>query len=332
MENANSPEYLEKIKNAVIENLKKTIPAPSVQMQDVPRQGMNVMTDEDDAALDDEDEDNNKDVRLTQRGFDKRVVADNEFEESDDEEMAEANGVYQKTSKRKGIQDYKNPFAQDDYDPTTAQNGNKQPTPEPEAQDNVANDVGDETMEDVDAEVHDNNEAEKEAVVEPAPQAASADVVAPVDKDGDVDMAEAVEPAEPEAVPSIKQEETEAQPASAAAEPAPTPEKEKEKENEKEKEKGDDEPTAEVANDDATAEATVEEANDRVVATPPAGEAKEGTEKIPEEQVDSSAKPTEVPEDNSTKMDVEDTAKVGGKETEAEAPSGETTEETVAKS
>lgn len=322
MENANSPEYLEKIKNAVIENLKKTIPAPSVQMQDVPRQGMNVMTDEDDAALDDEDEDNNKDVRLTQRGFDKRVVADNEFEESDDEEMAEANGVYQKTSKRKGIQDYKNPFAQDDYDSATVQNGNKQPTPEPEAQDDAGNDVGDETMEDVDAEVHDEKEAEKEAVVEPAPQAAAPDAVAQVDKDGDVDMVEAVEPAEPEAAPSIKQEETDVQPASAAAEPVPTPEKEK----------GNDEPTAEAVNNDATAEATVEQTGDGVVASPPSGEAKEDAKKIPEEQADSSAKPTEAPEDNSAKMDVEETTKDGDKETVAEAPSGETADETAAKS
>ena len=46
MENSNSREYLEKIKYAVIENLRNTVPAPSVQMQDVPRQPFGGMTDE----------------------------------------------------------------------------------------------------------------------------------------------------------------------------------------------------------------------------------------------------------------------------------------------
>ena len=56
MDNANSREYLEKIRIQVIENLKRTTFAPSVQMQDVPRDSL-AMNDEDEAAMDDLDED-----------------------------------------------------------------------------------------------------------------------------------------------------------------------------------------------------------------------------------------------------------------------------------
>lgn len=310
MENANSPEYLEKIKNAVIENLKKTIPAPSVQMQDVPRQGFGTTTDEDDAALDDEDEDNNKDVRLTQRGFDKRVVADNEFEESDDEEMAEANGVYQTAGKRKGIQDYKNPFSQDDYEPAPAQNGNEQPTPAPEAQDKAANDEGDETMEDVDVEVQEEKEPEKEAAVDPAPQAAPVDAAAAqVDNDGDVDMVEA---GEPEVAPSIKQEEADVQPTNAAADPAPAPETDQ----------GNDKPSADVAKDGTPAPAAVEQSRGEGDGVPPASEAKEA-EKTDQEKPESPAKPVEATEDGSKKKDGEEAAMADeGKATAAGSSGG----------
>lgn len=323
MENANSPEYLEKIKNAVIENLKKTVPAPSVQMQDVPRQGFGTTTDDDDAALDDEDEDNNKDVRLTQRGFDKRTVADNEFEESDDEEMAEANGVYQVGGKRKGIQDYKNPFAQEDYDPTTAQNGNKQTTPAPEVQDKSVNEDADETMDDVQAQAQEEAETQKEVVAEPEPETAApaADSVeaptapaedaptAQVDNDGDVDMAEA---GEPDVVPSIKQEEADVQPTTTTAEPAPVVEKEP----------VDDKPAAEAAKDEAPAAVVDEKPKDETDA-PPATESKE-VEKAEQEKPASPAKPAEMTGDDSTKMDVEETAEGGGAE---EATATKTTEE-----
>ncbi len=113
MENANSYEYLEKIKIAVIENLKKTAPVPSVQMQDVPRQGLG-MTDEEEAELDDLDADENKDVRMTQRQWEKSVARHEEFDESDDEEMAHANGLNYDGPPRRSIMDYRNPHA--DYD------------------------------------------------------------------------------------------------------------------------------------------------------------------------------------------------------------------------
>lgn len=113
MENANSKDYLEKIKIQVIENLRQTAHAPSVQMTDVPRTTMlgGTDNDEDDAELDDLDEDENKDVRTTKRRWDQRVARDDEFDDSDDEEENEANGrVFQQNgqSKRRNIMDYQN--------------------------------------------------------------------------------------------------------------------------------------------------------------------------------------------------------------------------------
>ncbi|KAK7735994.1 histone deacetylase [Diaporthe eres] len=233
MENANSTEYLEKIKNAVIENLKKT-GAPSVQMQDVPRQSLGGMTDEDDAELDDLDEDRNKDVRMTQRRWEQKVTRDDEFEESDDEEMAEANGVYQTNGKRKSIMDYKNPHAPEDESRQPSPVVSRAASPAPPAADDAENAEGDETMEDVEAEAEaaapepEEPVAVKEAEPEPAPPAAEATMQ--VDEDGDVDMAEpeatvappASEAVEPTETPAIKQEEAEAQPSAAAADPATT--------------------------------------------------------------------------------------------------------------
>lgn len=91
MDNANSKEYLDKILKTVLENLKRTQHAPSVQMTDIPPSL--AMNDEDEAALDDEDEDNNPDSRMTQRRFDKRVEKNGELSESEDEDMAQQNGV-----------------------------------------------------------------------------------------------------------------------------------------------------------------------------------------------------------------------------------------------
>jgi histone deacetylase 1/2 len=112
MENANSNDYLEKIKMQVIENLKKTTFAPSVQMQDVPRDPMG-MTEEDEAELDDADEDENKDVRHTERGWDRNITRDDELYESEDEEDSRMNGVRTQNGKpkRRNIMDYQNPHA-----------------------------------------------------------------------------------------------------------------------------------------------------------------------------------------------------------------------------
>ncbi|KAI1751788.1 hypothetical protein F4782DRAFT_503173 [Xylaria castorea] len=123
MENANSPEYLEKIKNQLIENLRRTAHVPSVQMQDVPRQSLGAMTDEDDAELDDMDEDENKDVRVTQRQWEQRIERDDEYDESDNEELEKVNGVHRNGSSRRAFLDYRNSDAEGDSGIATPANG-----------------------------------------------------------------------------------------------------------------------------------------------------------------------------------------------------------------
>ncbi|KAJ3108163.1 histone deacetylase [Phlyctochytrium planicorne] len=76
MENLNSREYLEKLKAKIIDNLRSVAHAPSVQMQEVPR----------DLFSDDEEEDEaSKDVRITQSMSDKRRVPIGELSDSEDE-------------------------------------------------------------------------------------------------------------------------------------------------------------------------------------------------------------------------------------------------------
>lgn len=113
MDNANSLEYLQKIKVQVIENLKRTTFAPSVQMTDVPRdpEGMN---DEADAELDDADEDENPDSRYTKRRWDKYIEKDGELSDSEDEDENEANGVRRQPNapkRRRNMMDFQNTHA-----------------------------------------------------------------------------------------------------------------------------------------------------------------------------------------------------------------------------
>ncbi|KGO39040.1 Histone deacetylase superfamily [Penicillium expansum] len=94
MDNANTREYLDKIRNQVVENLKRTAFAPSVQMTDVPRNPiLDGMDDEADDVMDDLDEDENKDKRFTQRRFDQRTEKAGELSDSEDEDENAANGV-----------------------------------------------------------------------------------------------------------------------------------------------------------------------------------------------------------------------------------------------
>jgi histone deacetylase 1/2 len=182
MENANSYEYLEKIKIAVIENLKKTAPVPSVQMQDVPRASMGV-TDEQDDEMDDLDEDENKDVRMTQRQWEKKVSRQDEYEDSDDEDMAEANGVYKTNGRtRKSILDYQNPQAvEDDMEVDSAV---ATPAPKPNE---APVDNDDTVLEDAEVPASPAG-AEAEPAADASPQAGSE--TAKIDEDGDVDMEE----------------------------------------------------------------------------------------------------------------------------------------------
>lgn len=110
MDNANSKDYLEKIKIQVIENLKRTAHAPSVQMTDVPRTTMTGGIDEDDDIMDDLDEEENTDHRGSARQNDKRITRDDELDESEDEEENYKNGVRPQngTNKRRNIMDFQN--------------------------------------------------------------------------------------------------------------------------------------------------------------------------------------------------------------------------------
>lgn len=111
MDNANTKEYLDKIRSQVVENLKRTAFAPSVQMTDVPRDPLVPgMDDEADAILDDLDEDENKDKRFTKRRFDQYIEKVGELSDSEDEAENAANGVRRQpgVQKRRNRQNYRN--------------------------------------------------------------------------------------------------------------------------------------------------------------------------------------------------------------------------------
>lgn len=116
MDNANTKDYLDKIRNQVVENLKRTAFAPSVQMTDVPRNPiLDGMDDEADDVLDDLDEDENKDKRFTQRRFDQYVEKPGELSDSEDEEVNAANGVRRQPGaiRRRNQTNYRNIDAAD---------------------------------------------------------------------------------------------------------------------------------------------------------------------------------------------------------------------------
>lgn len=207
MENSNSREYLEKITAAVIDNLRQTGPAPSVQMQEVPRRPFGGMTDEEEAELDDLDEDENKDVRMTEHRWDKHVENGAEFEPSDDDEMASANGATRSSNNNRALTDFQNAEATENggsKSPKTKQSYNNNGPDEGEG-----HDVNDDTIEDVNVvqepAVPVLPEEDKE---KPEPQKQT------VDADGDVGMTDSAIAVEEAA---IKEEETEPEPASEAA-------------------------------------------------------------------------------------------------------------------
>ncbi|KAH8174556.1 histone deacetylase domain-containing protein [Sarocladium implicatum] len=206
MENSNSREYLDKITAAVIDNLRQTGPAPSVQMQDVPRKPFGGMTDEEEAELDDLDEDENKDERVTQHRWDKRVENDADIDPSDDEDMAKSNGATRRGGNKRSFNDYKkNEMEVDSTNASPKNNTESEAAAEPAAE---AHDPNDDTIDDP-------------TVAEPEKEVESGDkdedtTKDKVDGDGDVGMEE---PSVAEDSTKIKQEEneTEAPPAPAAA-------------------------------------------------------------------------------------------------------------------
>ncbi|OAL57487.1 histone deacetylase 1 [Pyrenochaeta sp. DS3sAY3a] len=130
MENANSHDYLHKIKSAVIENIRRT-GKPSVDafstIPDNPllnRSGDSEGEDEDD----DLDADENPDVRVTQRQRDQQIEHDGElYDPSDDEDYKNSLGVRPQpgSKKRRHITDFPNPNSApaDDLDALEGLNG-----------------------------------------------------------------------------------------------------------------------------------------------------------------------------------------------------------------
>lgn len=216
MENSNSREYLEKITAAVIDNLRQTGPAPSVQMQDVPRKPFGAMTDEEEAELDDLDEDENKDVRMTENQWDKHVEHAGEFEPSDDDELARQNGATRQNGNKRPFTDYGN------KDDVADADGKRARTAEP-AEEAAEEPVADEPHDPNDDTIDDVGNGDKPEK-EPEPEAAPAEEPAKeaVDEEGDVGMAEA-EPASAEDTTIIKKEDAEPD----VAEPADVPDDKK---------------------------------------------------------------------------------------------------------
>ncbi|GJQ68391.1 Rpd3 [Trypoxylus dichotomus] len=77
MANQNTPEYLEKIKTRLFENLRMLPHAPGVQVQAIPEDAINEDSDNEDKV--------DKDERLPQKDLDKRIVPENEYSDSEDE-------------------------------------------------------------------------------------------------------------------------------------------------------------------------------------------------------------------------------------------------------
>ncbi|KAH8128066.1 hypothetical protein ACSS6W_005343 [Trichoderma asperelloides] len=318
MENSNSREYLEKITAAVIDNLRHTGPAPSVQMQDVPRKPFGGMTDEEEAELDDMDEDENKDVRMTEHRWDKRVEHENEFEPSDDDEMARANGATRANGNKRSFNDYRKSDKEDNSErasPAAATNGGAPEAPAAEE----SHDVNDDTIEDFAAEQEKmavDKEAEpaepekdKEAEKESEQEKESDKEKDKVDDDGDVGMADDSEPKE-EKIIKEEQDEPESAPERVPSK-SPAAE-EKPKESSKENSEPAADATTEVA---ATAEAEAEaeaatevavDATEAAVAEKPAvAEESKPSEAEPEKSPEASSEVKEKAEQSADAMEVD---------------------------
>ncbi|KAL5612321.1 hypothetical protein BROUX41_000144 [Berkeleyomyces rouxiae] len=354
MDNANSPEYLDKIKAAVIDNLRHTAPAPSVQMQDVPRQPLGGMTDEEEAELDDLNEDLHKDSRMTQREWEKKVANEAEFEpDSDDEEMAHGIGGPRPSVPKRTFNDYCNDEMDVDSSNATPANGadadDKSPKKTPvEALENSNEDV--DMDKDVPEEPESNNKASKgstpvndaaskeespkETVKEDEKQAESEKSPVPekvveasndapiVDADGDVGMqdSEASEIKKEDEEPSVAAAEPEAKeaaPTDTLVVDVPAPDAPSPK------------PTESQASADAAPKPTADAVPEEAEKSAPTTEEKAGTTETPDDAPDANSL---VAEAESTKPSTEESASNDTKDTDnepskAEKDKAETTKE-----
>ncbi|KAJ4137402.1 histone deacetylase [Fusarium equiseti] len=269
MENSNSREYLEKITASVIDNLRQTGPAPSVQLQDVPRKPFGGMTDEEEAELDDLDEDENKDVRMTEHRWDKHVEHDNEFEASDDDEMARANGATRQNGNKRSFNDYrKGEMDVDTADapPAKAPNGASNDGPSEEHTGEDGHDVNDDTIDDISApDQPEKDQAEK--TIETPAESAKETKSTNVDGDGDVGMEDSAVTETP-----IKKEDVE--PEAPTEPPAPT-----EKPTQ-------DEPAVEAVSETANKETVSEPTSTEKAEEKPAEETKEAQSEQPADAMD----------------------------------------------
>ncbi|KAL4890829.1 hypothetical protein BDV59DRAFT_78677 [Aspergillus ambiguus] len=308
MDNANTKEYLDKIRAQVVENLKRTAFAPSVQMTDVPRDPLvEGIDDEADAIMDDLDEDENKDKRYTKRRFDQYVEKPGELSDSEDEEENTANGVRKPAIlKRRNQANFRNLDAgdsglesgiatpaeassvpDDDMD-TTADAKTTEPAPEPETEAAATPSA----TEPVSRAEETSNAEQTEMAVDNNEQAAPSAPVSrpesPKAQDEDTTMEDAGEP-ETAAPESEKTEQPEASaPAPAASE---APEESKPVEETPASEKPAEEPTPakepsppkEPTSQEGAKEATEAEKLDKEP-TETTAEPKEKTPEVPREE------------------------------------------------
>ena len=150
MQNQNSVEYLEKIKVKIFENLKETTFVPSVELQDIPRISFG-MDDEDDAMLDDADEDENPDVRMTRRKLDETTEASGELSDSEDEDSDFLGPKGKKTtSGRRNEMNFKETGSGlSDIDETGSRSSGRSPSPKSNANESDVEDIEMKDMGDV---------------------------------------------------------------------------------------------------------------------------------------------------------------------------------------
>ncbi|KAI9924756.1 histone deacetylase [Aspergillus wentii] len=252
MDNANTKEYLDKIRTQVVENLKRTAFAPSVQMTDVPRDPLvGGMDDEADAILDDLDEDENKDKRFTQRRFDQYVEKPGELSDSEDEDENAANGVRRQPNaiRRRNEANHRNLGVDSGLDSGIA-------TPRDES--SIADEEMDTTA---DAKMGEAPEAEAEerlspSAAEPPSRAEEASAAEPSEMAVDGQEQGASAPISRQTSPKVQDEDTTMEDAGAPEpqpeepeEPAPAPEKKAQSEPQE----GESKPADETPQPDKTA-------------------------------------------------------------------------------
>jgi len=94
MQNQNTPDYLDKIKTRLFENLRMIPHAPGVQMAPIPEDSVHEETDEDDNPK-------NADQRFSIRASDKRIANEGEYSDSEDEGEGRRNEKNHKSPRKK---------------------------------------------------------------------------------------------------------------------------------------------------------------------------------------------------------------------------------------